>query len=83
MGYFTQIELYLLAFGVLRSVFTTQELNSLADVMVERGLRLGKGLDEVMEGWEMKDTEEQEREVSGYDDEIEYGAQELRRLMPY
>jgi len=41
--------------GVLRSVFTTQELGSLADVMVERGLRLRQGLDEVLEGWDVID----------------------------
>jgi len=41
--------------GVLRSVFTTQELGSLADVMVKRGLRLRQGLDKALEGWDVID----------------------------
>jgi len=41
--------------GVLRSVFTTQELGSLADVMVERRPRLRQGLDEALESWDVID----------------------------
>jgi len=47
--------LYLMSSGVLRSVFTTQELGSLADVMVERGPRLRQGLDEALESWDVID----------------------------
>jgi len=41
-----------MAFGVLRSVFATQE----------RGLRLRQGLDEALEGWDESDAEESEIE---------------------
>ncbi|KXN83909.1 hypothetical protein AN958_00989, partial [Leucoagaricus sp. SymC.cos] len=76
--------LYLLAFGVLRSVFTAQELNSLADLMAERGLRLRKGLDEVLEEWGMDGVgENKEESEEGGESEIEHRAEELRRLMPY
>ncbi|KAF9455047.1 DUF1740-domain-containing protein [Macrolepiota fuliginosa MF-IS2] len=78
--------LYMLAFGVLRSAFAAHELNSLADLMAERGLRLRKGLDEVLEESDIEgaeeqawDSEEEESELS----EIEQRADELRRLMPY
>ncbi|KAJ3569428.1 hypothetical protein NP233_g5061 [Leucocoprinus birnbaumii] len=74
--------LYLLAFGVLRSVFTAQELNSLADLMAERGLRLRKGLDEVLDGWEMEGVEHARDDSEEAESEIEQRAAELRRLMP-
>lgn len=76
-----QIELYLLAFGSLRGVFDGRELSSLADVMAERGLRLRKGLDEVVKNGEVAD--ELSNKVDESEDEIEYNARELRRLMPY
>ncbi|KAJ7786181.1 hypothetical protein B0H16DRAFT_21301 [Mycena metata] len=47
-------ELYLLAFGPLRGVFSAQELNAFADTMAERELRLRRGLEEFVEGWEDK-----------------------------
>ena len=50
--------------------------------MVERGLRIRKGLEEVIDGWdEEKRTEDEGRD--GELDEIEYDAQELARLKPY
>ena len=63
-----------MAFGVLRSVFATQELGLLAGLMAERGLRLRQGLDEALEGWDESDAEESE---------IERQVEESRRLMPY
>ncbi|KAF5356140.1 hypothetical protein D9756_004075 [Leucocoprinus leucothites] len=75
--------LYLLAFGALRSVFTAQELNSLADLMAERGLRLRKGLDEMLECWDMEGVEEDGEASEGGESEIEQRAAEMRRLMPY
>lgn len=81
-----QTDLYLLAFGVLRSVFSAHELNALGDLMAERGLRLRKGLDEVLEGSDMEGVREREGDLEGEESElseIEYRAQELRRLMPY
>jgi hypothetical protein len=72
-----------LAFGVLRSVFTAQELNSLADLMAERGLRLRKGLDEILESWATESVEECREDSEDGESEIEQRADELRRLMPY
>ena len=74
------VGLYLLAFVPLRSVFGTHELNGLADTMVERGLRLHQGLDEVVEGGDLARERDEE---GGSEDEIEHNARELRRLMPY
>ncbi|KAF9270085.1 hypothetical protein L218DRAFT_976056 [Marasmius fiardii PR-910] len=74
-------ELYLLAFVPLRSVFTGRELNGLAELMVERGIRMRRGLDEVVSDWKGeadigKENEEEE-------DEIEFNSRELKRLKPY
>ena len=63
-----------MVFGVLRSVFATQELGLLAGLMAERGLRLRQGLDEAPEGWDESGAEESEIERQG---------EESRRLMPY
>ncbi|KAJ2919274.1 hypothetical protein MD484_g1134, partial [Candolleomyces efflorescens] len=73
-------ELYLLAFGPLRSVFDGKELQDLADLMVERGVRLRKGLGE---GMHLNREELDNEEDTGDEDEIEHNARELRRLMPY
>ncbi|KAG9314260.1 NRDE-2, necessary for RNA interference-domain-containing protein [Chiua virens] len=74
-------ELYLLAFGPLRDVFTERELAGFVDIMAERGVRVRRGLDEY--GW--GGAVEGEREWSGPEehDEIEEAAAERRRLMPY
>ncbi|KAM6498408.1 NRDE-2, necessary for RNA interference domain containing protein [Amanita muscaria] len=77
-------ELYLLAFGPLRSVFSKQELAHFADTMAERGIRTRQGLDDILDNWTMGRTEEKEKEDNeGPLDEIEENAQQLRRLMPY
>ena len=73
-------ELYLQAFGALRSVFTHQELNGLAELMAERGLRMRKDLQDYLENWEA--VEEIEKDDSDVD-EIEASAREYRRLLPY
>ncbi|KAG9222676.1 hypothetical protein CCMSSC00406_0004590 [Pleurotus cornucopiae] len=74
------IELYLLAFGPLRKVYTPSELNAFADTMAERGLRMRSGLDEALSGWKGDSDEESH----GSDmDEIEQNAEEYRRLRPY
>ncbi|KAF7339574.1 Protein NRDE2 [Mycena sanguinolenta] len=78
-------ELYLVAFGPLRGVFSAQELNGFADTMAERELRLRRGLDELLEGWEEKpgsDMEEDE-EDNGPGDEIENAARDYRARLPY
>ncbi|TFK56970.1 DUF1740-domain-containing protein [Heliocybe sulcata] len=76
-------ELYLLAFGPLRSVFTSRELDGFAETMAERGIRMRQGLDEVLEGWTDPSRAAREVEDDCGDEEIEHRAQELRRLMPY
>ncbi|CAA7259932.1 unnamed protein product [Cyclocybe aegerita] len=72
-------DLYLLAFGPLRGVFTTHELNGLADTMAERGIRLCQGLEELVDNVEDGPRGDNE----GSEDEIEYNAREYRRLLPY
>lgn len=70
-------ELYLLAFGPLRSVFQVHELNALAETMAERGIRFRQGLEDVMT------VEASRPEDDESDDEMEHNARELKRLMPY
>lgn len=60
-------ELYLVAFGPLRSVFNGRELNEMADAMAERGIRLRVGLEEMTEGWEIE--REEKGEMSGSEEE--------------
>ncbi|KAJ6509410.1 NRDE-2, necessary for RNA interference-domain-containing protein [Mycena vitilis] len=74
-------ELYLVAFGPLRSVFGAQELNGIADTMAERELRLRRGLDEFLEGW--AESEMDEDSDNGPGDEIEDLAKEYRQRLPY
>ncbi|CAK5264904.1 unnamed protein product [Mycena citricolor] len=77
-------DLYLLAFGPLRSVFTTRELNSFADSMAEREIRTRRGLDSFVVGWKEKDAQENLPEDDIPEgDEIERSANEYRRLLPY
>lgn len=63
-------------------MFTVHELNTFADTMAERQIRMRKGLDEMLEGWEMPRNREGSESDSG-GSEIEHNAKELRRLMPY
>ena len=74
-------ELYLLAFGPLRPVFESRELMRVAEGMVERGLRLRKDVEEWME-IVPSGSREGDRDDYGEED-IEYSAEELRRLRPY
>ena len=67
------------AFDRLRPVFSTHELKSLWETMVERGIRLRKGLDEEIEEWNEDNSEEGEETM----DEMEYNSRELARLKPY
>ena len=78
-----KVDLYLIAFGPLRSVFSSQELVNFADTMAERGIRMRQGLEEVLDGWTMGRVEGEKDEENNKLDEIEEDAQELRRLMPY
>lgn len=73
-------ELYLLAFGPLRSVFEPRELMKVAEGMVERGLRLRKDVEEPIE----VDPSGSRGEHDDFGEEdIEHNAEELRRLRPY
>ena len=65
-----------MAFGVLRSVFATQELGLLAGLMAERGLRLRQGLDEAPEGWDESGAEESDDDSDGGESEIEQREEE-------
>ena len=75
------------AFDRLRPTFSVHELRSLWETMVERGLRIRKGLEEVIEGWDEEKASRTEDEADegrdGELDEIEYDARELARLKPY
>jgi hypothetical protein len=73
-------ELYLLAFGPLRSVFESRELMRVVEGMVERGLRLRKDLEGPAE---IVPASSREREDDYGEEDIEYNAEELRRLRPY
>jgi len=73
-------ELYLLAFGPLRSVFGSGELMKVAEGMVERGLRLRKDVEEPME---IVPAGSREKGGDYGEEDIEYDAEELRRLRPY
>jgi hypothetical protein len=69
------------AFDRLRPAFSTHELRSLWETMVERGMRLRKGLEEEIEGWNENDVNAEEGE--DLLDEMEYNSRELARLKPY
>ena len=73
-------ELYLLAYGPLRSVFESRELIKIMEGMVERGLRLRKDLEEPEE---IVQAGSRERDNNYGEEDIEYNAEELRRLRPY
>ena len=73
-------ELYLSAFGSLRSVFETRELMKVMEGMVERGLRLRKDLEGLTE---IVPTSSRKGEDDYGEEDIEYNAEELRRLRPY
>ena len=62
-----------MAFGVLRSVFATQELGLLAGLMAERGLRLRQ---EALEGWDESGAEESDDDSDGGEGEIEQREEE-------
>jgi hypothetical protein len=71
------------AFNRLRPAFSAHELKSLWEGMVERGLRIRKGLEEEIEGWVEGKGFQLEGKESEELDEIEYNSRELARLKPY
>lgn len=78
-------ELYLLAFGPLRAVFKPRELDGWAETMAERGIRMRKGLDEVLETVPaIRSREVDDDGTMDYGEEdVEERADVLRRLRPY
>lgn len=64
-------------------MFSGRELNEWAETMAERGIRMRKGLDEMVEGWMEEREQRDEVNEEGMEDEIEHNARELRRLRPY
>jgi hypothetical protein len=80
----TTKDIYMQAFSRLRSAFSVHELKSLWEAMVERGLRIRRGLEEVIEGLDDgKEPHMKDEEADGVEDEIEYNSRELARLKPY
>ncbi|KAG1757705.1 NRDE-2, necessary for RNA interference-domain-containing protein [Suillus lakei] len=76
-------DLYMLAFGPLRSVFDARELDSFVDIMAERGIRMRKGVDEYMTGGDGDESGSDSESLDGSEDEIEHEARQRRLLMPY
>ncbi|KAG2154714.1 NRDE-2, necessary for RNA interference-domain-containing protein [Suillus clintonianus] len=77
-------DLYMLAFGPLRSVFSARELDGFVDIMAERGIRMRKGVDEYVERMKGGDESGSDNEdLDGSEDEIEHEARQRRLLMPY
>ncbi|KAG1846882.1 NRDE-2, necessary for RNA interference-domain-containing protein [Suillus subluteus] len=75
-------DLYMMAFGPLRSVFSARELDGFADIMAERGIRMRKGVDEYrMTGGDESGSGSED--LDGSEDEIEHEARQRRLLMPY
>ncbi|KIY45744.1 hypothetical protein FISHEDRAFT_76294 [Fistulina hepatica ATCC 64428] len=80
-------ELYMLAMGPLRGMFSHSELRMLVDLMVERGIRIRYEVDHLTTD-QIGNGGDSEATVSEGGDsedegEIAHNAQELRRLMPY
>jgi len=72
------------AFNRLRPAFSAHKLKSLWEAMVERGLRVRRGLEDVIEEWDDgKELHIKGKEPDGVEDEIEYNSRELARLKPY
>ncbi|KAG0696046.1 NRDE-2, necessary for RNA interference-domain-containing protein [Suillus ampliporus] len=74
-------DLYMLAFGPLRSAFSGRELDAFVDIMAERGIRMRKGVDEYVERGDEVGSEKED--LDGSEDSIELEARERRLLMPY
>lgn len=64
-------------------MFTARELNDWGENMVEKGIRMRRGLDEALEGWIDPHQRRMESQDDDVEDEIEHNARELRRLRPY
>ncbi|KAG2056941.1 hypothetical protein BDR06DRAFT_1038090 [Suillus hirtellus] len=77
-------DLYMVAFGPLRSMFSARELDGFVDIMAERGIRMRKGVDEYVERMTSGDEHgSDDEDLDGSEDEIEHEARQRRLLMPY
>ena len=77
------VDFYLLAFDSrLRGSYTTRELFSLSETMAERGIRIRRSLEEVLDE---RGTRPEGVDVDSVDEdnELEHESRERRRLMPY
>ncbi|KAF8575509.1 hypothetical protein K439DRAFT_1398173 [Ramaria rubella] len=75
-------ELYLVAFGPLRAVFTPRELLGWEETMAERGIRLHHSLDEYV-GPDARKGDESSESESGGEDDLEQQSRDYRRLAPF
>lgn len=65
-------------------MFSARELNEWVETMAERGIRMRRGLDELLAGYvETRQVKVEHINDADGEDEIEQSARELRRLMPY
>ncbi|QRV90810.1 NRDE-2 (necessary for RNA interference) protein [Ceratobasidium sp. AG-Ba] len=75
-------DFYMLAFGRLRAVFTSAQLNQWTNLMAERQIRTRTDIEELLVNW-VSERDSDSGSEEGGEMEIEEKAQELRRLMPY
>lgn len=64
-------------------MFSTQELHDFVDTMADRGIRMRQSLEDVVQPVKADGPAASEVDDGQTLDEIEYNAQELRRLRPY
>lgn len=76
-------ELYLIAFGQLRTVFTARELNDMIAAMVDRGIRMRRDIQEQLEGWIDPSTAIEEDEHNAGDMEVERMLHGREQAKPY
>ncbi|KAG8811404.1 hypothetical protein FRC17_002464, partial [Serendipita sp. 399] len=76
-------ELYMMAFGPLRSVFSARELNALVEMMVDRGIRMRRDLGEFIKGWIDPSAFEDDQGSNGGDMEVEALIQAREQAKPF
>ncbi|KAG9073825.1 hypothetical protein FS749_014656 [Ceratobasidium sp. UAMH 11750] len=74
-------DFYMLAFGPLRSAFTSAQFNQWTNLMAERQIRVRTDIEELLVDWVSEADSDSDNETGEV--EIEEKAKELRRLMPY
>jgi hypothetical protein len=76
-------DFYLLAFDQLRTTFTSTQLDTWTNVMAERQIRIRTDIEELLVDWASEESSDSESVSQGGELEIEYRAQEFKRLLPY